>query len=91
MIFGFKIEFGFFAENFYYLVVFLFAGKKVVVGHIRQPRDVIGNSLLIFVDLRVARGNLFAYGAHTRENFFYGLTLFFKFGYLRRNFISFGF
>ena len=91
MIFRLEREFGLFAENLYYLVVFFFAGKKVVVGHIWQRRHIVGDFFLTFVDSRVAFGDFFADFTHTGENFFYGFTLFFEFGYFCRNLVSFGF
>ena len=91
VILGLKIEFGFFAENFDYFIVFLFAGKKVVVGHVGKFCDEIGDFLLICVDFRVAFGNFVAYGSHARENFFNGLAFLFILRDFRRNFVSFGF
>ena len=88
VVFSLKRKFGFFAEHFYNLIVFLFAGEKVVVGHIRQRSDVVGNAFLQIVYFSVALGDFFADFAHTRENFFYGLAFFFKFGYFSRNFVS---
>ena len=35
VVFGFEIELRFFAENFYYLIVFFFAGEQVVVRNVR--------------------------------------------------------
>ena len=86
-----KPEFGFFAENFYYFVVFFFARFQVFVGNVRHNRKHIENLLFEVFGFRVAFRDFIAQRSHLREYRVYGFAFFFEFGYFRRNLIAFRF
>ena len=87
VVFGRKVEFGHFADDFLYGVVFLAARNEVVVGKVGKTRDEIEDFFLQIVDFLIVFGNFFTDFSHFVKDCVNGFALFFQAGNVRRHLV----